>query len=175
MIIAAIGTPEAAAVVAPYLFDFTTIPDDGDMLASMTAISATLALGRMNLPGAPRPRKPDSYKTEDIIAWQQWAVTKGWVPKEWSAKVGAGETIRQLLQIERSALTQPNSASPAVITPPPVTSEAPPSVAPALPANPAAPTLKPSMEPKKAPIWPWAAGLVALGVILALIAKNRRS
>jgi hypothetical protein len=84
-----IATPEAAAVVASYLFDFkTTMPPDGDLLGDSNVGEAMLSLVRMKLPDAPS-MAPGMLNSAELIAWQKWAIAKGYVPKDWSSRVGA--------------------------------------------------------------------------------------
>ena len=105
-ILSVIGTHEAAAVVAPYLFDFTETPRRGDVGSSMAALSAVWSLEEMKLADAPTPSDPKSVHqtTDDLVSWQKWAVTRGLVPKEWSSRVGKGESLRQLRADRKSVV-----------------------------------------------------------------------
>jgi len=86
-----IGTEPAAAVVAPYLFDFNTIvAPSGDLAGDSNLAEALYTLNRMKLSYAPSPVPIGLHSdSEELIAWQKWAIAKGFVPKEWTSRVGA--------------------------------------------------------------------------------------
>jgi len=87
-IIEAIGTLEAAAVAAPYLFDSRRITmNEGEPPDSLVGWAAT-KLTRMKLPDAPKA-SPYIRSAVTLVEWQRWAIAKGLVPKEWSSRVGA--------------------------------------------------------------------------------------
>ena len=116
-ILSVIATPEAVAVVAPYLFDYTTCPSVDPQFSSVNAISAALALGRMKLANAPSPEEPN--KVDDVVDWQMWAVKHDLVPKEWILRVGQGDFIRQMRDLEKAvASPQPPSSSRQELKPP---------------------------------------------------------
>jgi hypothetical protein len=91
-----IRTQEAAAAVAPYLFDFkTSRPPNGDLPGDDNWAEAYNTLNRMNLPDTPSSNPParDSLL---FVEWQKWAVAKGYVPKDWSSRVGAPQVFLAL-------------------------------------------------------------------------------
>ena len=86
----AIGTLEAAEVIAPYLFDFRGVFYE-NIPVSIYNFNAAWALGRMRFGDAPTPKRPEKYGPDDRIAWQKWAIAHGMVPKEWDSRVGVPE------------------------------------------------------------------------------------
>jgi hypothetical protein len=107
----AIGTPEAAAVVAPYLFDFKTItPQEGDLMGDSNLFEALDTLTQMKLPGAPPPQSPQMSHSAYLIEWQRWAISKGFVPKEWSSRVGAPAWLARMDEVE-NAVPMPASTT----------------------------------------------------------------
>jgi hypothetical protein len=105
-----IGTSAAAAVVAPYLFDFkTTLPQDGDVAGDSNVGEAIYTLERMKLSGAPSPQPPEMSNAADLIAWQKWAISKGYVPSSWVSKIGAPKWMLELDAAE--GLTHPSVAA----------------------------------------------------------------
>jgi hypothetical protein len=87
-ILETIDTPEAAAVAAPYLFDPRLITLNKGEPPDTIAGWAETILKRMNLPDAPKLglQTPNSVV---LVEWQKWAIAKGYVPKDWSSRVGA--------------------------------------------------------------------------------------
>lgn len=171
-ILSAIGTHEATAVVAPYLFDLTTIRTGEDTFSSTAAVSASLSLGRMKLDDAPIQKSADSYNADDIVEWQKWAVIQGLVPKGWNSRVGKGEVLRQLRTTEKAELSQPAPA-PIPTTHLPASSQSSAPAAIPLPLPAVTHTTGPTLE-RKALVWPWVAGIFAVIVIVA-VAVGRRA
>jgi len=102
-LLAAIGTPEAAAVVAPYLFDFKTItPQRGDLMGDSNLFEALDTLTRMKLPEAPPPQSPQMSHSAYLMEWQRWAISKGLVPKEWSSRVAAPAWLIRMDAVEKA-------------------------------------------------------------------------
>lgn len=86
--LASIGTPEAAAVAAPYLFDGRLISvNQGEPPDSIDGWAETI-LEQMRLPDAPK-LDPTTPSSAALIAWQKWAIAKSFVPQSWNSKVGA--------------------------------------------------------------------------------------
>jgi hypothetical protein len=170
-ILSVIGTHEAAAVVAPYLFDFTTTDAGSDTLSSIAAVSAAISLGGMKLPGAAVQGDQKFCNADDVVAWQKWAVAQGMVPKEWSSRVGNDKVLRQLRAVEEAELVQSRHPStPKVIHPSSERSSPP--IDTAFPSSTVARSPAPLLE-RSALVWPWIAGLVALIVIVAVAMARR--
>jgi hypothetical protein len=173
-ILSAIGTHEAAAVVAPYLFDFTETPRRGDVGSSMAALSAAWSLEEMKLADAPTPSDPKSVHqiTDDLVSWQKWAVTRGLVPKEWSSRVGKGESLRQLRADEAAPPVSFYPVPTPEATPHPASSR---SSAPAIPqsSSPSAVHAPGSYLQRSKLVWLWLVGIAAF-VVLAVIFWKRR-
>lgn len=104
-----IGTPEAAAVVAPYLFDFSMTPGDGHIRAEVNAASAAWALGKMNLGDA--PARPGFHGSAGMIAWQKWAIGKGLVPRTRKAEVPVWLVAIESGPIKMQIITHPETVS----------------------------------------------------------------
>jgi hypothetical protein len=167
-----IGTPEAAAVAAPYLFDFKTIrPQNRDIAGDSNVAEATYTLSEMKFPDAPK-RDLTTNNSDDLIAWQKWAIAKGYVPKD--SRVGAPEW---LLEAERDYERAQVHVQPSIVEPTP-------SPTPSA-ATTAAPSPKPSQvasqgtvglsTPEKASRWPLVAlGLAAFGAICFFVFKRAR-
>lgn len=104
------STPEAEAVIAPYLFDLemrtppgATDPKDsncGTTLTDANCDGAVLSLERMNLWDAPYGEYSPTDNSVILIAWQRWAIAKGFVPKAWSAKVKAPDWMLNVEKFE---------------------------------------------------------------------------
>lgn len=109
-LLAAMGGEKAAEIVAPYLFDFTATPMHGDQLSEVNFEAATFALSRMQLPDMPTKRAPVLYSTEDFVAWQKWAVDRGFVPKTWRSRVGS-EEMKQKLEGQAAPFIIPEGES----------------------------------------------------------------
>ncbi len=112
-IVELIDTPEAAAVIAPYLFDFkTTTPQDGDLMGDSNLFEALDTLTQMKLPGAPPPQSPQMSHSAYLMEWQRWAISKGFVPKGWSVRVGSPAWLIGMDEVERGAPTSVSNSSP---------------------------------------------------------------
>lgn len=90
-----IATPEAAAVVAPYLFDHKKRVGGGNSSRDEWNIeNAAFTLSAMGLPDGPTHRPALIDPSSDlIVAWQLWALQKGYVPKEWSNQLGVPDCV----------------------------------------------------------------------------------
>jgi len=107
-----ISTPEAAAIVAPYLFDFQMRgepPSPGSFCGTSTLDAncdgAVSSLELMNWGDAPAGEFSQMDNSAILIAWQKWAISKGYVPKDWSSRVQAPAWM---LQMEAFGRTPPN-------------------------------------------------------------------
>ena len=73
-----IGTMEAAAVVAPYLFrsgpDYGPPKPGDDVIPMKYSTTAAYELGRMNLPNAPVSGDPVLYGYAEYYKWKKWAI-----------------------------------------------------------------------------------------------------
>jgi hypothetical protein len=71
-----VGTMEAAAVVAPYLFrsgpNYKNPPTDA--LTSDYSTTAAFELARMKLPGSPVTYDPAVYQPPAVEKWRKWAI-----------------------------------------------------------------------------------------------------
>jgi hypothetical protein len=168
-----IGSPKAAAAVAPYLFDFTTVPV-GDGFSSTNALSATLALTQMGITDGPTERRESISDLDDIVAWQKWAIRNDLVPKEWNARVGLDEGLRRLQDISTGKVpigswkeAPKHSTVPIVSQATPIPS-APVSALPITP-NPAIPAGKGDSSG-----WPWIIGSSVIALIALLFWKKSR-
>lgn len=90
-ILIAIGNHEAAAVVAPDLFECGTLTPDGKLSGKVLNMRAAWVFGKMHFPDAPSAVDPYEYGPDENIAWQKWAIAHGMVPKAWEARVGVPE------------------------------------------------------------------------------------
>lgn len=165
--LAAIDTPEAAAVVAPYLFNFGGTSSKGDIGAEINAISAMASLDAMTIPDAPTHKQPEGFKIPDFLAWQKWAINKGFVPA--STKTYTPQWLVDLVgpephspRVEPPATAGTSSQSPALPTVGQMSSLAPTTV-----ESPV------SVVERKMAIWPWVAGILVAVVIVALTRKRR--
>jgi hypothetical protein len=102
-ILSLIATHEAAAIVAPYLFDFQMRgepPAPGSFCGTCTLDAncdgAVLSLELMNWGDAPAGEFSQMDNSAILIAWQKWAISKGYVPKDWSSKVQAPAWMLQM-------------------------------------------------------------------------------
>jgi hypothetical protein len=96
-ILGLIDTPQSAAVVAPYLFDFkTNLPQEGDLAGDSNVGEAVYTLARMKLAGAPPPQPDEMSNAAYLVEWQKWAISKGYVPSGWASKIGAPKWMLQL-------------------------------------------------------------------------------
>ena len=78
--LSSIATREAAAVVAPYLFDFGST-GRGDILGDVYALAAARSLQAMHLEGTPpMSGRPEEVRMNDLVTLQRWAVETGLVP-----------------------------------------------------------------------------------------------
>jgi hypothetical protein len=130
-ILGLIGTPDAAAVAAPYLFDSKVYIDNNGETWDNACGAAINALSSMNLPGAPKgtPLTPGLRNSVLLVEWQKWAIAKGLVPKEWSSRVGApawmlGEEANESAG-GRSIAAQSPQYLPPVHSPAPATANSP--------------------------------------------------
>jgi len=108
------STPEAEAVIAPYLFDLEMrtppgTPDTkgsncGTTLTDANCDGAELSLERMNLWDAPYGEHSLADGSVILIAWQKWAITKGFVPKDWSSKVKAPDWMLNMEKVENTGV-----------------------------------------------------------------------
>jgi hypothetical protein len=90
-----IGTQEAAEVVAPYLFDTTLITlNPGEPPDTLAGWAETI-LEQMKLSDAPKLGVPTPSAVA-LVAWQKWAISKGFVPKDWTSRVGAPDWMRRM-------------------------------------------------------------------------------
>lgn len=167
-ILGMIATPEAVAVVAPYVFDFTSTSGRGDVTGDTNAFTAARTLGRMNLRNSPMQMQPNLYQSKEYIAWQTWAVDQGLVPAEWRERIGKDPLLKEIQAMESDIQLHP----------------APQATKPARTATPlrAVPTVP---EPRKASEksatpqsererskWPWVLG-VAVGATLLMVLLAR--
>ncbi len=68
-----LGTKEAIAATAPFLFDKTLLRSGMEDVADGTVDwLAARALGMMRLPDAPTSTRPDFYQEEDVQKWREW-------------------------------------------------------------------------------------------------------
>ena len=113
-ILGMIGTPEAAAVVAPYLFDPRLIDVNKDGRPYDVCAFAKGALEKMGFPDAPKDTLLTSYVSNSsiLIEWQKWAIAKGFAPKGFSARVGAPAWMLRLDAMDRPAPTPLAAKSP---------------------------------------------------------------
>jgi len=158
-----IGTPEAASVIAPYLFDFkTTSPPDRDLAGESNVGDALWALKQMNLPDAPKTPSEASNSVV-LVAWQRWAIEKGFVPKEWSSRIGAPAWLLRMDAMEKVpfAAKSPQSTRP-VSSPFLAAATAP------VPTNSSSPTAGRSAEETKSP-GQTSGMLIATGLLVVLI------
>lgn len=90
-ILGLIKTPEAAKVAAPYLFDPRSIDLNKDGRPYDICGLAELALSKMTFSDAPKdgPLTPYVSRSTVLVEWQKWAIAKGFVPKDWSSRIGA--------------------------------------------------------------------------------------
>jgi hypothetical protein len=156
--LAVIDTPECAAVVAPYLFDFYVHKGHGDMLADINGISAAQALGAMTIADAPTTKHPGTYQSKDYIAWQEWAIRKGFVPK--SSKVGVPNGFKEAFDDPAPESASPNEK------PLPTASEV---LAPASASPPAANIVAQRNHPKDLILW-LLASVFILGLFFVIVA-----
>jgi hypothetical protein len=170
-ILSLIGTPKAQAVIAPYLFDFAMTPSNGHTLSEVNALSAAFSLGNMNLRDAPTKVRPDSYKSKDITAWQEWAIDRGLVAHSQKAHVPGW-----LIEIESQVPTPGLDPAPAVLATPSAPATLVQGTKLAVGGSPATPNNRTSDLPaeRKAPVWPWLVGIAALTGIAVLV-WNRRA
>ncbi|HEX4485935.1 MAG TPA: hypothetical protein VH088_06690 [Terriglobales bacterium] len=104
-ILSLINSREAQAVIAPYLFDLRETPvvsgdspfDRGDNCGE-----AVIALERMTIPDAPK-RSLATSNSENLIAWQKWAMANDFVPANWISRVGAPEVWLKFERLEKAA------------------------------------------------------------------------
>jgi len=108
-----IGTPEAASIIAPYLFDFKTVtPQDRDLAGDSNVGEAVYRLAQMKLAGAPPPQPIEMSNSAYLMQWQRWAIAKGFVPQSWSSRVGAPASWLKLDAMDRPAPTPLAAKSP---------------------------------------------------------------
>ena len=174
-ILSMIGTDEAAAVVAPYLFDFTMVQPRGDLKGSISAYSASVALVRMKIAGAPAGDGDGLHDFNDIVSWQKWAIARSFVPKDWNSRVGLPDNIRKLNDMMHSVAPQPAAAPTDPVTP--AISESANTTHPsesAIPPAQAQPHPSALSPERKSSVWPWVVGILALAVIAILIGRRRK-
>ena len=171
-ILGAIGTLEMAAAVAPYLFDGRLFETEHENRPESPCGFAMMALTTMKLTDAPKEILPMSAR---LIAWQKWAIEKGFVPKEWSSKVGAPKWLIEM----DPAWGTPTPTPSATATPQPAQSAIPSSQSAA--ANEAQQAAATSAMPESSPVvekqkqWPkWAAAIIAIVGIPATIIYRKR-
>jgi hypothetical protein len=167
-----INTPEAAAVLAPYLFDFKTItPQEGDLAGDSNVNEALYTLTQMKLTGAPLSKSPGISNSAYLMEWQRWAIAKGFVPQSWSSRVGAPASWLKLDAIERQPPTLIHSKS---------SQQTPPSASPSLPTptNTPSPSPAPSVSATKAPsgstFTTWGAVVLVLLIIGGVVVMLKR-
>ena len=78
--------------------------------------AAEMALEAMKFPDAPKLPIPTT-SSEALIAWQKWAIAKGFVPKNWSSRVGApawllGEEANERIGPRSVAAKSPQQTQP---------------------------------------------------------------
>lgn len=163
-----IGTPKAAAVVAPYLFDFKTItPPDRDLAGESNVGDAVWTLQQMKLPDAPNfsPQTPNSTV---LVAWQRWAIAKGFVPESWISRVGAPIWLKELDAYGESAPAPAKSPKQLQAQGPPASAEAS-----AAPSASAPPVVQPSAPSRSALVMTGAA--LVLLILGGIITWKRRA
>ena len=168
-----IATPEAAQVVAPYLFDFKTVtPPNGDLEGDSNVGAALLALQRMNIPSAPKISS-EASNSAVLIAWQRWAIANGLVPKGWSSRVGAPSWLLALDAAGSAAPSRPKP-SPTQIkySPTPTASESPLTAATANPTNTPPSALETTST--KNLLFIWGSVVLVLLVIAAVVVVLRK-
>ena len=157
-----IDTPEAAQVVAPYLFDVKTVtPPNGDLQGDSNVGAALLTLQRMNIPNAPKISS-EASNSAVLIAWQRWAIANGLVSKGWSSRVGAPSW---LLALDAAGSTAPSRPKPSPMqiknSPSPSSSPSPFTAATANPSN-TPPSVLETTSPKNT------LTVVSIGVVVLL-------
>jgi hypothetical protein len=143
-ILEVIGTPEAAAIAAPYLFDFkTNRPQEGDLAGDSNVGEALYTLDRMKLVGAPPPQPDEMSNAAYLVEWQKWAISKGYVPNGWASKIGAPKWMLQLDVAE--GLTHTPVAAVTANPPRIISSAATALPSPPVPTDTASPSARPSL------------------------------
>jgi len=166
-ILGMIGTPEAAAVVAPYLFDPRLIDVNKDGRPYDVCAFAEGALEKMGFPDAPKNGllTPDVSNSAVLIEWQKWAIAKGFAPKGFSARVGAPAWMLRWDAMDRPVPTPVATKTPQSIqTTIPSSSIA---ASPPVPTNSSSPTATPSGVETKA--LGHAAGVLVAAALLVLL------
>jgi hypothetical protein len=162
-ILESIDTPEAAAVIAPYLFDFKTIVSQQDDVAGDSNVGEALyTLELMKLPGAPPPKPLEVPYSAYLMQWQKWAIAKSLVPKDWSSRVGAPKWMLGMEAMEKTIPGPVAAISPrltASVSPPLLTG----TNSPVLPASVARPSAVQGEVPGRT------SGILIAVVILLLI------
>lgn len=138
-----IATPEAAAVAAPYLFDPRLITLNKGEPPDTIAGWAETTLEQMKLPDAPKLEAATSSSVA-LVAWQKWAIVKGFVPQSWNSRVGAPAWMLRM-----DAWKPPAPVTIAVKSPLQPTQTAIPS--PSIASSSSAPSNTPSPSPSPAP------------------------
>jgi hypothetical protein len=85
---------DTLGMTAPYFFHFTQFKaaNESELPIEEKETNCEIAvfsLERMHFADGPSNERSGAHPSARLVAWQKWAIGKGYVPADWSSRVGA--------------------------------------------------------------------------------------